>query len=94
MKTYSILYAEDVPGYGTVEVTAENDEAGISQAKELDFGDIQLDPEWNNGACKRIVRRWSRRSSVDRRLRYRDSQRGRSEVLPLGLVFLNVSVRR
>ena len=55
MKTYSILYAEDVPSYGTVEITAETDEDAIAQAKEMDFGDVQLDPEWNNAVCKRIV---------------------------------------
>ena len=55
MKTYSILYAEDVPTYGTVEITAESDDAAIAQAREMDFGDVQLGPEWNNTFCKRIV---------------------------------------
>ena len=33
MKTYSVLYAEDVPHYGTAEIEAENDAEAIAKAK-------------------------------------------------------------
>ncbi len=58
MKKYEILYAQDVPHYGTVELEAENDAAIVEAAKaywnatDLDPVD---DPDWNNPVCKRIV---------------------------------------
>ena len=55
MKTYSVLYAEDVPHYATVEIEADSDEEAIVRAKVHDFGDASLEAEWSNGACKRII---------------------------------------
>ena len=54
MKTYSVLYAEDVPHYGTAEIEAENDAEAIAKAKAGTFETD--DPDWNNTICKRIVR--------------------------------------
>lgn len=58
MKTYSVLYAEDVPHYGHAEIEATDDDAAIEAARKLhaesslDF----YDAEWDNAICKRIVR--------------------------------------
>ena len=54
MKTYSVLYAEDVPHYGTTEIEAENDAQAIAKAKTGPF-DYADDPDWNNTVCRRIV---------------------------------------
>jgi hypothetical protein len=57
MKTYTALFAEDVPHYCAVEIEAETDEQAIKQAKgfhgkfDIDFDD----PDWNNPVCQRIV---------------------------------------
>ena len=53
MKTYSVLYAEDVPHYGTAEIEAENDAEAIAKAKAGPFETD--DPDWNNTVCRRIV---------------------------------------
>lgn len=55
MKTYTVLYAEDVPHYAAVEIQAACDEEAIAFARSCDFGDAALEPEWNNAVCKRIV---------------------------------------
>jgi hypothetical protein len=52
---YSVLFAEDVPHYGTVEIEADNDQEAIERARAYDFGDVALEAEWNNSACKRII---------------------------------------
>jgi len=56
MKTYTVLFAEDVPFYGTVEIEAADDDAALEIAKSCDVSDAATDPEWCNSACKRIVR--------------------------------------
>ena len=53
MKTYSVLYAEDVPHYGTAEIEAETDAEAIAKAKAGPFETD--DPDWNNTVCRRIV---------------------------------------
>ncbi len=53
MNTYSVLYAEDVPHYGTAEIEAENDAEAIAKAKTGPFETD--DPDWNNTVCRRIV---------------------------------------
>ncbi len=53
MKIYAVLYAEDVPHYGTAEIEAENDAEAIAKAKAGTFETD--DPDWNNTICKRIV---------------------------------------
>jgi hypothetical protein len=55
MKTYSILFAEDVPHYGFAEIEAEDDAAAIEAAKDYDLSEVTTDPEWENSVCKRIV---------------------------------------
>jgi hypothetical protein len=55
MKTYTVLFAEDVPHYGTAEIQAENDAAAIEAAKAYDLSAVTTDAEWGNSACKRIV---------------------------------------
>ena len=55
MKTYTILFAEDVPCYGTVEIEAENDAAALDAAKAYDLTEVTTDPEWENSVSKRIV---------------------------------------
>jgi hypothetical protein len=55
MKKYSILYAEDVPHYGILDIQAPDDEAAIELAKSHDPGAIAHDADFENAACKRIV---------------------------------------
>jgi hypothetical protein len=55
MKTYSVLFAEDVPHYGTAEIEAKDDAAALEAAKVYDLSEVTLDPEWENSVCKRIV---------------------------------------
>lgn len=55
MKTYTILFAEDVPHYGTVEIEARNVAAALKAAKAYDLSEVITDPEWENSVCRRIV---------------------------------------
>jgi hypothetical protein len=55
MKTYTVLYAEDVPHYATVVIEAQNDQAAIDLAKGRDYREEDLEAEWSNTVCKRIV---------------------------------------
>lgn len=55
MKTYTILFAEDVPHYGFAEIEAEDDAAALEAAKTYDLAEVTIDPEWENSVCKRIV---------------------------------------
>ncbi len=58
MKTYTVLYAEDVPHYGSMEIEAKNDAQAIAKAKaisEEDLGNTTIDPDHDNSVCKRIV---------------------------------------
>jgi hypothetical protein len=58
MKTYTVLYAEDVPHYGTAEIEAENDAEAIAKASAIsdeDLGSTANDPEFCSSVCKRIV---------------------------------------
>jgi hypothetical protein len=55
MKTYTILYAKDVPHYATVEIEADNDQDAIERAKAHDFGDAPLEADRNNAVSRRIV---------------------------------------
>ena len=58
MKTYTVLYAEDVPHYGTAEIEAENDAEAIAKASAIsdeDLGNTANDPEFCSSVCKRIV---------------------------------------
>ena len=55
MKTYTVLFAEDVPHYGTAEIQAEDDTAALEAAKAYPLSEVTNDPAWENSACKRIV---------------------------------------
>lgn len=55
MTTYSILFAQDVPHYGTTEITAADDADALAQAKALDPGELCTDPAWDDALCRRIV---------------------------------------
>jgi hypothetical protein len=55
MKTYSVLFAQDVPHYGTAEVEAADDDAAIIAAKLLDPAEYTHDPAWDDPVCRRIV---------------------------------------
>ncbi len=58
MKTYTVLYAEDVPHYGSMEIEAENDAEAIAKAQaisEEDLGNTTIDPDHDNSVSKRIV---------------------------------------
>ena len=57
MKTYTVLYAEDVPHYGQAEIEATDDDAAIEAARKVHAeGSLDLyDPDWDNAICKRIV---------------------------------------
>jgi hypothetical protein len=57
MKTYTVLYAEDVPIYGSAEFEAETDEAALELAREIhEDGKVIFDDIfWNASVCHRIV---------------------------------------
>lgn len=55
MKTYTVLFAEDVPHYGSVEIEAPDDAIAIAQAKALDSSSVTTDPDWSAAVCRRIV---------------------------------------
>ncbi len=52
---YLVLYAEDVPCYGTAEIRAAGDAEALAAAKAIDSTDLYLEPEWNNAFCRRII---------------------------------------
>jgi hypothetical protein len=55
MKTYTVLFAEDVPHYGTAEIQAEDDTAALEIAEAYPLSEVTNDAVWENSACKRIV---------------------------------------
>jgi len=55
MKTYTVLYAEDVPHYSAVEVEALDTFDAITKAQTLDLTDVPTDPDWYNAVSRRIV---------------------------------------
>ena len=58
MKTYTVLYAEDVPHYGTREFDAADDTLAIERARAITPGAMSNytnDPDYNNTRCRRIV---------------------------------------
>lgn len=55
MKAYTVLFAQDVPHYGSVEIEASSDEEALEAAKALDPSEIAADPLFENAVCKRIV---------------------------------------
>jgi hypothetical protein len=57
MKTYSVLYAADVPHCATFEVQAGTaDAATVAAVASITAGDVLLaDPDWDNTILERIV---------------------------------------
>ena len=55
MKAYTVLFAEDVPHYGTAEIQAGDDTDALETAKAYDLSEVTNDPVWKNSVCKRIV---------------------------------------
>ncbi len=58
MKTYTVLYAEDVPHYGTREFAAADDTLAIERARAITpeaMGKYTDDPDYKNTRCRRIV---------------------------------------
>lgn len=55
MKTYDVLYAEDVPHYGNVLIEAECDDEAVRIAKEFNHDEVVSEPEWSNAVSKRVV---------------------------------------
>lgn len=55
-KTYSVLYAEDVPHYAFAEVEARNDKSAIAKARRMNTDSFTAyDPDWDRAYCRRIV---------------------------------------
>jgi len=52
---YQVLYAEDVPHYGVVEIEALSAEEALALAQARDYDNAYLEPDWSNGVCRRIV---------------------------------------
>jgi hypothetical protein len=55
MKTYSVLFAEDVPHCGSAEIEAAEDAAAIETAKADEVTAVAHDPDWSWTVCRRIV---------------------------------------
>ena len=55
MKSYTVIYAEDVPHYGVADIKAASDTEALAAARASDFADVVLEPEWGNALCRRIV---------------------------------------
>jgi hypothetical protein len=57
MKTYTVLYAADIPHYATFEVQATSTEEAILAAKaQIDYGKVFLeDPDWDGSILERII---------------------------------------
>jgi hypothetical protein len=56
MKTYTVLYAEDVPHYALGEIEARGPKDAIAKARKLDTDTFTAyDPDWSGAVCRRIV---------------------------------------
>jgi hypothetical protein len=56
MKTYSVLFAEDVPHYGSVEIEAASDGEALAKARALWGSGADRptdDPDWSSTICLR-----------------------------------------
>jgi hypothetical protein len=58
MKTYTVIFAQDIPHYGSVDIEAENDDHAIEAAR-IYWRDVENDPvndpDWNSCVSRRIV---------------------------------------
>lgn len=56
MKTYTVIYAEDVPHYALGEVEARGPKDAIARARKLDTEMFTAyDPDWSGAVSRRIV---------------------------------------
>lgn len=55
MPIYEILYAEDVPHYGSKDIEAASADDALAKAKEIDPLSVTNEPDHQNAVCKRIV---------------------------------------
>jgi hypothetical protein len=57
MKTYTVLYASDIPHYATFEVEAGSPEQALTAARaKIKAGDVLLeDPDWEGSILDRII---------------------------------------
>jgi len=55
MKTYTVIFAEDVPRYGVAEIAAEDDAGVHAAARAYDFDSLFTEPEWCSSFRRRIV---------------------------------------
>lgn len=56
LKTYTVLYAEDIPHYGGVEIEAAGDAEALSIARSFDTEQVSYyEGCWDGAVCKRIV---------------------------------------
>jgi hypothetical protein len=54
-KTYTAIYAVDVPHYGTARIEAPDDTHALAVAKAFDTGGIHNESCWEDSLCERIV---------------------------------------
>jgi hypothetical protein len=56
MKTYTVIYAEDVPHYALGEIEARGTKDAIAKARKTDTELFTAyDPDWSGAVCSRIV---------------------------------------
>ena len=56
MKTYTVIYAEDVPHYAHGEIEARGPKDAIAKARKIDTETFTAyDPDWSGAVCSRIV---------------------------------------
>jgi hypothetical protein len=56
MKTYTVLYAEDVPHYAFGEIEARSPKAALAKARKMNTDTFTaFEPDWDSSVCRRIV---------------------------------------
>ncbi len=55
MKTYTVLYAEDVPHYSVVDIEAADVVDAIAKAQNCDLSGVPTNPDFHNAVARRIV---------------------------------------
>jgi hypothetical protein len=55
LKTYTVVFAEDVPHYGSTEIEATDDAHALATAQSFDTSGLYYEGSWDSSVCKRIV---------------------------------------
>jgi hypothetical protein len=55
LRTYTVLFAEDIPHYGSTDIEATDAAHALRVAEALDTSDIYYEASWDTAVCKRIV---------------------------------------